>query len=207
MAADSQMLFCPGIPGAGKTTLSAAVIDHLHQQFRNDPDVGVAYLYCNFRRHGTQKLDDLVGNLLKQLASARPVLPHSVTTLYRDGGRPSLDKLSSALWSVVAEYSRVFVVVDALDECATAERCRVSLMEQLLELNSTTGVNVFTTSRPVPDIVDMFCRFPSLEIRASSEDVGRYLQGHMGELMPFVARSKDLQERIVTAISHAADGM
>jgi hypothetical protein len=33
------------------------------------------------------------------------------------GGRPSLDRMSAALRSLAAEYSRVFVVVDALDEC------------------------------------------------------------------------------------------
>ncbi|OJJ29656.1 hypothetical protein ASPWEDRAFT_143525, partial [Aspergillus wentii DTO 134E9] len=30
-----QMLFCPGIPGAGKTTIVSAVVDHLHQKYYN----------------------------------------------------------------------------------------------------------------------------------------------------------------------------
>ena len=207
MTGDKQVLFCPGIPGAGKTILSATVIDHLHTHFRNDPDVGMAYLYCNFQRRSTQGADDLVVNLLKQLASGRPDLPHVVKALHNEGGRPSLDKVSTALRAVVAEYSKVFVVVDALDECASAEGHRERLLARLLDLHSTAGVSVFTTSRSIPDIVKVLGGFPLLEIRATREDVGRYLQGHIGELMAFVARSADLQETIVSAISNAADGM
>ena len=201
------MLFCPGIPGAGKTILSATVIDHLHAQFRSHPDVGVAYLYCNFRRHDTQKAEDLVRSVLKQLASARPALPDGVKSLYGEGRNPSLDRISAALQSVVAEYSKVYVVVDALDECSPSEGCRGRLLARLFDLHSAAGVSVFATSRLIPDIMDEFDGFASLEIRASGEDVGWYLQGHMGELMPFVASRKDLQEKIVTAISDAVDGM
>jgi hypothetical protein len=33
-----QTLFCPGIPGAGKTILTSIVIDHLSTRFQNDVD-------------------------------------------------------------------------------------------------------------------------------------------------------------------------
>ena len=42
-AGSKSTLFCPGIPGAGKTILSAAVIDHLQNNFDEDDD-GVAYV-------------------------------------------------------------------------------------------------------------------------------------------------------------------
>ena len=169
--------------------------------------MGIAYLYCNFRRQSTQGGDDLLLSLLKQLASTRPALPPSVKTLYSQRRRPLLDEILAALLDVAAEYSSVFVVVDALDECTSAQGCRGRLLAQLLNLHSAAGVSVFATSRPIPEIVDIFKHFPLLEVRASREDVGLYLRGHMGELMPFVARSLDLQERIVSAISSAADGM
>ena len=46
----------------------------------------------------------------------------------------------------------------------------------------------------------------SLEIRAS-EDVQRYLDGHMSQLPSCVSRSSDLQEQIKTEIIKAVDGM
>ncbi|RFU23916.1 hypothetical protein B7463_g12423, partial [Scytalidium lignicola] len=38
-----QTLFCPGIPGAGKTMSVATVIDKLYDEFRDDSSIGIAY--------------------------------------------------------------------------------------------------------------------------------------------------------------------
>jgi hypothetical protein len=55
-----QTLFCPGIPGAGKTILTSIVVDDLHARFRDDAHVGIAYLYLNFRRQADQKVEDQI---------------------------------------------------------------------------------------------------------------------------------------------------
>jgi hypothetical protein len=47
---DNQTLFCPGIPGAGKIILISIVVEELTTRFSNDPTIGIAYIYCNFRR-------------------------------------------------------------------------------------------------------------------------------------------------------------
>ena len=47
---NNQTLFCPGIPGAGKTILTSIIVDNLTSRFRNDPKTGIAYIYCNFGR-------------------------------------------------------------------------------------------------------------------------------------------------------------
>src|SRR5438045_2885380 len=38
-----QTLFCPGIPGAGKTILTSIVISDLCNKFHNDITIGIAY--------------------------------------------------------------------------------------------------------------------------------------------------------------------
>jgi hypothetical protein len=48
---EKQTLFCPGIPGAGKTILTSIVVDNLSTHFEEDESVGITYIYCNFRRH------------------------------------------------------------------------------------------------------------------------------------------------------------
>src|SRR5437016_1822632 len=60
LKADKQTLFCPGIPGAGKTILTSIVVDELTTRFGNDKSIGVAYIYCNFRRQDEQKIGDLL---------------------------------------------------------------------------------------------------------------------------------------------------
>jgi hypothetical protein len=47
----------------------------------------------------------------------------------------------------------------------------------------------------------------SMEIRASSDDVRKYLEGHMSPLRSFISHKVGLQDEIVTEITQAADGM
>ncbi|EAQ88564.1 hypothetical protein CHGG_05183 [Chaetomium globosum CBS 148.51] len=61
---DKQTLFCPGIPGAGKTLITAIVINHLQSRFRDDQSTGIAYIYCNFQRQDGQKPEDLLAQFL-----------------------------------------------------------------------------------------------------------------------------------------------
>ena len=63
------------------------------------------------------------------------------------------------------------------------------------------------TSRFIPEIVDQFSASVSLEIRASSEDVKRYLEEHMVKLPSFVRHDRLLQEEITMGILEAVDGM
>ena len=51
-----QTLFCPGIPGAGKTILASVVIDDLNIRFRKDSSVGVVYIYYDYRLRDEQKI-------------------------------------------------------------------------------------------------------------------------------------------------------
>jgi hypothetical protein len=206
-----QTLLCPGIPGAGKTILTSIVVEDLITRFKNDDNIGVTYLYCNYRRQHEQKLEDLFASLLKQFVQERRSIPDSVKTLYNrhknKRTRPSLDEILRILQSVVKVYSRVFIIVDALDECQISDGCRQRFLSSLFNLQAKCGANLFATSRPISSIKKEFKGNPMLEIRASEEDVRRYLEGHMFRLPGFVVRSLELQEEIKTAIVKAVDGM
>jgi len=217
-------LFCPGIPGAGKTIIASIVVEHLWTDFqqkstkkaekdfiKKDSSIGIAYLYCSFQRQHEQKLGDLLASLLKQLSQERSPLPHVVEALYKhhNGKRtkPTFDEMSATLQSVATMYSRVFIVVDALDECQVSDKCRARLLSEIFNLQAKTGANLFATSRFIQEIIEEFKGCPSLEIRASDGDVMRYLDSHMSQLQPCVIKSSDLQEMIKAKITKAVDGM
>ena len=206
-----QTLFCPGIPGAGKTMITSIIIESLCTRFENDGSVGIAYLYCNFRQQQDQKPADLLASLLGQLVQGQPSVSSSVKSLqerYRaKRTRPSFDEISQVLQSAIASYSRTFIIIDALDECAASDGGRGEFLSEIFKLQAKTGANLFATSRFIPDITEEFKGSPSLEIRANGEDVRRYLDGHMSHLRPFVSRKPDLQEEIKDEIVHAVDGM
>ncbi|KAJ5480131.1 hypothetical protein N7530_005640 [Penicillium desertorum] len=201
-------LFCPGIPGAGKTICSAILVDDLITRFQDNPNVGIAYIYCKFNRQDEQKVQDLLSSLLKQLSEKRTSVPDAVKDLYTrykaTSTRPQFDKVSKALRSVASTYSEVFIVVDALDECEST--CRTRLLDEMMEIHAGAGANIFATSRPA-EMNDLFKAGGRLEIRAHENDVRRYLNGNMYRLPGFVSRNTALQEEIMTVISRHVQGM
>jgi NACHT domain len=206
-----QTLFCSGLPGAGKTIITSLVVDHLCAKFQNDDSVGIAYIYCNFRRQQHQKPKDLLASLVKQLAQRRPFMSGCVETLYRrhssERTRPSLEEISKVLHTVVKDFSKTFIIIDALDECQTSDRGRGKLVSEMFNLQSGKGVCLFATSRCIPEVEKEFQGSLSIEIRASDADVQRYLDSHMSQLPSCVSQSSDLQEEIKAEIMNAVDGM
>jgi Cdc6-like AAA superfamily ATPase len=208
---DSQTLFCPGIPGVGKTILTSVVVNELTTRFSSDPTVGLAFIYFNFRRQDEQKINDLLASLLKQLAESQPSLPVIVKDLYNrhktKRTKPSFDEILKVLQTVAMAYSRVFIIIDALDEYQASDNYRSRLLAEIFSLQAKSSVNFFATSRPNYYIKREFKGCISFEICARDEDVYRYLEGYMFKLPGFVVRRLDLQEEIKAEITKAVDGM
>lgn len=206
-----QRLFCPGIPGAGKTILSSVVIDDLESRFSADLTTAVVYVYCNFNRRAEQRLEHLMSSLLKQLASNSPPLPQVLSKLHEKHAkkqtRPTLEEISTALRTVTAIFARVFIIVDALDECQVADDCRTRFLQQLFSLQTQQRSSVFATSRHIPDIKKEFLNSLTIEIRASEEDIGRYVESAVSRLPKFIGERGDLQTEITQTISQIVDGM
>ncbi|KAI0974349.1 hypothetical protein F4678DRAFT_422344 [Xylaria arbuscula] len=206
----SKTLFCPGIPGAGKTILTSVVIDDLEKRFRNDTATALVYVYYNYKRQSEQTFESMLSSILKQLARSHASLPHILKELYnrhmRSLTNPSLDELSHALESITAEYSRVFIIVDALDESSAYDNCRNKFLSAIFSLQETYGMNIFATSRPIPEIMERFRGILSIEIRATENDIRNYVCGRLPELR-VVATHPELQDEIIKTIANAVDGM
>jgi hypothetical protein len=69
------------------------------------------------------------------------------------------------------------------------------------------AVNLMVTSRMIQKIQQEFESAPQLEIRASNEDVKKYLGGQMSRLARCVTRDVSLQNDITSEIVSTVDGM
>ncbi|KAL8668528.1 MAG: hypothetical protein Q9168_006848 [Polycauliona sp. 1 TL-2023] len=125
----NKTLFCPGIPGAGKTMISAIAIDHLCRHVQTEI-IGVAYIFCNYKTHSDQSINKLAATVLRQLFQQRPLIAGPVADLYeRHVGRntrPSLEELLHAIQTVLVSYTRVFLLarlyVDSLLDKGTKRK-------------------------------------------------------------------------------------
>ncbi|KAJ7755259.1 hypothetical protein B0H16DRAFT_732523 [Mycena metata] len=165
-----QILWCRGIPGAGKTILSSLVIHHLRDQFR-DGNIGVACIYLDHKETEAQTPVNLLAGLWKQLVVDKP-LTIAVQELYRHHQQrdtsPVIDEVFSILQAAVAERSGVYFVIDALDEYP--EHQRNILLRYLSRLQAPT-ISFLITSRPHVTLAPFFTEPQTLEILATG---GRY---------------------------------
>jgi hypothetical protein len=175
--------------------------------------VGVAYLYFNYQRQDEQKVETLFPCLLKQLAQKWTSFqgrPDCINVLYNahkhKGTRPLFEEIAKAVHSMASLYSRVFIIIDALDEFKASER--TEFLTRLFELQVQRRANILMTSRFISGLQEKFSDniHTTLEVRASSEDVRRYLESHMNRLQP-VEDSPLLQEEVKTRIIQLTDGM
>ncbi|OBT56261.1 hypothetical protein VE04_05107, partial [Pseudogymnoascus sp. 24MN13] len=205
-----QNLFCPGIPGAGKTMIAAIAVDHIWKAFQGD-NVGVAYVYCNYKRRETQTAIDLLAAILQQLVQERPLYGEPVATLHKRHAdrrtRPSLDEIRTALNSVLLNYSKAYIIIDALDECTDSDGTRSDLLTILQNLQAKTNISLMATSRFDAWIEQLFQGSPMLKIWASDADVTRFVAGHIRRLPKCVQRDPELQAEIQDRIVQAVDGM
>jgi hypothetical protein len=204
-----QTLFCPGIPGAGKTMMAAIAIDHLCRTAQ--ADVGSAYLFCNYKSQVDQSVYGLLCALLKQVVQNRIDFAAPVTALYDQysprQNRPSLNEIFTALLNVCSSYSRVYVVVDALDECSDQTGTRNQLIERLRDLQMKTNVRLLFTSRIIPEITEKFRLDTTLEIQASEEDVEQFVAGQIPRLPSCIRRNDELTRTVQSKIVEAVGGM
>jgi hypothetical protein len=201
-------LFCPGIPGAGKTMIAATAIDHVLNTMQKGLH-GVAYVYCNYKAREEQGVSNLLAAILKQLVQGRLSTVVHVEQLHQKhanrGTKPSLDEICSALRDVLAHYPTVYLVIDALDECQ--EDTRRVVLAKLRDLQTAQDVRLMATSRFIPDIEDAFREAPRLEVRASREDIKRFVDGQTDRLPSCIRRNTKLQKKVQEQITNAVDGM
>jgi Cdc6-like AAA superfamily ATPase len=210
-----QILFCQGIPGAGKTFLTSVVIDHLTTRFGDDSSIGLAYIYCNFQRHDQQTPDQLFACILKQLAEALPSLPDAVQSLHgaHQNGRtsPSLQEILITLNAVIGEFSRVFIVIDALDVYGEVKSSRETLLIELALFQQQHGINLLVTSRFEPiitlEIEYNFINVVHLVLQASDDDILSYIEANLSHLPGPIQENRALRDFAKIVISEAADGM
>jgi hypothetical protein len=206
------VLFCTGIPGAGKTMIASVVIDYIKKRVRND-EVSVAYIYCRHSLRQEQRPIDLYASILKQRVQAEAAVPDSLNKLYdaylESGTRPTFDEIFDILTPEKFRNREVFLVVDALDECLDkgADGEDEIIISKLLVLGESGVFRLMATSRPIPSITNMFSHAPNIEIRANRTDLETFLRKRMKGLSICVKNSSTLQSTIEKKIIDTVDGV
>jgi hypothetical protein len=186
------------------------VVDHLRAACRNSKDIGVACIYLNHKEVNNQTPSRLLAGLWRQLVLNRDISSEA-TELYKQhyekNTQPLLQEVANILRSSIKEFSKVFVIVDAMDEFPELQR--EVLLQHLAAMGS--NVNVMITSRP--NISPELSSLPNLErldIQAVPADIHRYIDAQIKlspRLSKHIQEKPILQDEIHTKIIGTVDGM
>lgn len=186
------------------------VIDYLKTTLPNK--YGLGYIYFNYKEQ--QLLPDILGSLLQQLLRQQKCMSNKVRGLYEQCGngkrRPTCTELSALLQWESQFFSKLFVIVDALDEYSYIDDATPKLLFELQKLQP--NLRLLITSRPhVSNVIQQ--HLPDavlLPIRAYDEDIKKYLDKRiMMEkfLGLLIKKSPEIEEIIKQKITEKARGM
>ncbi|EXK76369.1 hypothetical protein FOQG_18887 [Fusarium oxysporum f. sp. raphani 54005] len=205
-----QHLWLYGLAGAGKTVLSVTILDHLLQI---DTHTTLAFFF-DFNDARKQKLEDLLRSLAVQLyhtgnETARRL--DSLFTSHDDGRRqPDTTALSAYIDTMIRITGKVFVIIDALDECTTREE----LLHWIRGLASSNA-QILVTGRPEAEFQGEIPRsFDErncvlLDKKAVNADIRSYVNVTLEQKPDFVDKklSQGILDEIRDKIGDGADGM
>ncbi|KAK6430789.1 hypothetical protein LTR95_013053 [Oleoguttula sp. CCFEE 5521] len=208
----SSRLWCPGIPGAGKTVMASIICESLRNitaegLIKGEVGIAVAYLKYN---DSSQTLENILGSLLRQLQEGHQMMEQALLDLHKkhtfSKTTPYPDELSCVLARISESFQDVFIIVDALDECS--DDVRWGILDGLRNL--APQVHLLLTSRPIDSIEEELEDFVHLPIKANRADLELFIDQHIEKnrhLKRICARSPALRADMKDAVISTAKDM
>lgn len=178
-------LWIYGIPGSGKTFLTSKVIDRL----LNDAGVHqytLAYCYCDFTENAAIMPVNIIHTVLVQMlamwdTNSPDQFPDLFSMLRLGQGPPSsipaLVKLAERCLELAC-HNRVFLVIDALDECTNRE----DLLQFICAIALDKRVHILVTSRHEQDIIEQLSgSFSTISLSDHRSNLLTDMRQHLAE--------------------------
>jgi len=130
---------------------SSLVVDRLCDQ-TNGQNTAISCFYLDFAARKEQSATNVLGSMLKQMLGGMERIPGDISRVFQQqkttigGRRPQLVNIVKMLQCITSSR-QTFMCLDALDECAGAERLK--LLDSLKEiLDQSPETRIFVTGRP-----------------------------------------------------------
>ncbi|KAI1413142.1 hypothetical protein F5Y13DRAFT_31543 [Hypoxylon sp. FL1857] len=202
---EPQILAVQGLPGSGKSTAAAFIVDHL----RNE---GFEVLYFFFKANDVEKRNLLqcVRTILSQLLRMEEHLYDLVEPFYQESGRVVADSLAvvqRALDTALGQSkaNRIFIVLDALDESSNSNE----ISQWVTAQGESHGrrLRLFNTSRPSSYFSRSSIQYWSLlRMRSFETDsVKQYIHTRI-QRNPII-RGTDIGQKVEDYVASAAKGL
>lgn len=208
-----QHVWLHGIFGSGKTVLSTAILDHV-SQIHDHIALGYFFDFSDISKH---RIDAMYRSLAFQLYMQRQAPRKILEELFasHDDGRKQAEteKLSECFHAMLQVSGKVFIVLDALDECDST----TELLEWIQGVVSSPhlhNVQLLATSRPGEELRRGIRKYIgeqnciSFDMNFLNEDPGAYISSRLEQSQTFKGwLNPELLEKIRCEVERNAGGM
>jgi hypothetical protein len=204
---DVGLLWIKGGAGKGKTMMSIGLIERLSLQ--QDDSTVVTYFFCQNADYELNTLEAIIKGLILQLVNQRKELKESLRCRWDTVNNRFNEDVTSwrTLWNIFLDMldqckcRRVYVIVDALDECQDDG------MADLLKLIVRTGLNYHSkikwllTSRPL-DCAERELLAGAEQARVSLELNSNHVSEAVKTYIAYKVNELDRRHRYGLALHH-----
>jgi hypothetical protein len=202
-----------GKAGCGKTILCSTAIEDIRNTCEQVAETSFAFFYFTFSDERKQSDGDLLRSLVAQLGWREPGLS-MLRQAYKNTKQNVLgpDELESVLLASIRPCSKVYLLIDALDECPEEHETRQTVLARIVKLTQDApNLRIFVTSRELDRIrrsMEALVAEPLRVItRAVDADIQIYLSTELFHDQILCELRPEMRTLIETTIASQADGM
>ncbi|PIG88751.1 hypothetical protein AARAC_000488 [Aspergillus arachidicola] len=205
---ESNILWCYGAQGSGKTVLASWIIEDLSLR----DESSVAFYYFDYQDRSSRSIGYILCSILRQLVANLTAIPNIVIETYHKSYTPAAflpaQELEMMIQAIIQNTSETYLVIDALDECECLFM-RKGLMGTIRRLSSSQCIHVLIMSRPHSLDVDKkaLLNYHSVEVRAHEADLKAYICMELQNANMHLEINHSLANQIIETLVHRAQGM
>ncbi|KAK0234296.1 hypothetical protein IW262DRAFT_1452849 [Armillaria fumosa] len=207
--------------GNSKTILVSSVIDYLEENLKHAGKNIVLFAFADFQDPRSTNVIVLLCTLLVQLLDECKLedfvkeldfakLEKTIEQHHSDQPK-FLQHLVELLRKVSAPWKRMFIVIDALDECMQANR-RESITAICNLVSASSKISILVTSRAEQDIFDVLRSVPTISLidktKRVKADITKFIKAKMNEsYLPLTCFREPVHVHISSTLLEKANGM
>ncbi|KAJ7613186.1 ankyrin repeat-containing domain protein [Roridomyces roridus] len=202
-------LWIQGGSGTGKSVLSSSVVQKLLDEQQLFADLGkpfgLGFFYFDFAAKDGNAVEAALRRLILQL-SAQSHHPFRTADKHfrscRGQALPNFRDLQRIVTELFQELGRVYIVLDALDECPDVELVQLVTFVGALRAWTTTPLHLLFTSQPRTIFAESFMDVPSVTLDADvvRRDIELFVRSELREnrqLKVWVRRVDEIVDRVL----------
>ena len=200
----SDLLWVSGKPGCGKSVLAAVIVADLKLEL--EPQSAIAYAFCRREDRSSQSPAAILGSLASQISQQQDGINSEIEKEFsssKHGEEPSQRTIRMLMRSVLSYSTKLFIVVDGLDECENNDQLAQDLRD-FVQQNSTSAVKIIILSRHEYLLEECFKPYRRIQPDLGANEID--LKAYIESLFPDDSEANVNQEIRKECVAKA-DGM